>query len=152
MATLSAIMSNLRADLESDLVSFTATEFPQKRFELRQPDEMAARSINDATGRERLFEFGDIESMVIPWCGSANRGYEVRFSLRVNYPNTTAWQIAAMDDFDRLAEYWRDNNCTVTGVAWRGYDNETQHLVEPHADDPWTTNSLQILALLEITP
>lgn len=152
MATLSSIMGNLKAEIEAALLAFTPTEYPLVRFELRQPDEIQMRRIEDTTGRPRVFELGDIESMVVTWCGSSYRGYEVRFPLKVNYPNAPAWQIAAQDDFDRLAEYWRDNNTTVTGVSWRGYDNTTQHAAEQHGEDPWVTNTMTLMALVEITP
>lgn len=85
------------------------------------------------------------------WISSSWRAHRIKIPVEITYPSTGTWPVAALDDYDLIAEYFRDNIRSTTGVQLCVVDVDTAPKLEPHQKDPWVFLRFSFLAVIEVS-
>ena len=104
------------------------------------------------TGRPRQVRIGtNVEHLKYEYIASTFRGHRLRIPIEISYPSTGTWPIAALDDYDLIAEYFRDNTRSTSGVQLCVCDLDVPPRLEPHEKDPWVFLRFAMLAIVEVS-
>lgn len=150
MTTVYQALAALRQEVEDAIVDLAPNSRATTPFRAR-PTVDRTTPFEAAPPADRLFEMDTITSFSPVSIGSATRQISVRIPLRFWYQVGEGWTDAMLDDADKIAEYFRDNATTASGVSMRVIDQEaTTH--ERLTDDPWQIMTLVLIAVLDISP
>jgi hypothetical protein len=150
MAQLENIVIALMAEMEERLEDLVPIREPSKRFRMRRDRDYGSKDISEVRGRPRLFE-------ITPWpekirntqVGHDSRRAEYRHMLRIQYPNTLKWNIAAAGDSERITHDFLNNKTTTDGVSIRIVDPDSQPRAIPDEEEAWFLLEIDFLVEYE---
>jgi hypothetical protein len=150
MATLAAVLDNLRAEIKAEILAIVPTRFIDRafeRFELFYQKETG--EVITGQQRPRLFEIGDcrLSQNFVKGRTVDESVYEI--PLTFCYPTGEQWGIAATDDLAQIRRYFVDNPSDVTGVSGRWINYETPSITD-HPNDPYRYYTVNMVAYLMV--
>lgn len=150
MPTLSAILADLRAEIESEIRAINVNRFIDRkyeRFELFSPGTTGENIFTQQ--RPRLFSIGAC-AFTDPDCIGHTKDSSVEeIPITFVYPRSEKWADAAADDLNKIRHYFSTTPSSADGVCQRIIEYEKPTVVE-HTDDPWNYYTVIMMAWLEV--
>ncbi len=154
MAAYKTILPLLRADVDTALRAITLGMFTSTPFKMRDENDRPTQPIAElAGGRQRLWEMGQPTERKQLTMGSPQRKWEYVYPIHILYPaNDPEWLMAVDDDTDRIFDYMKSNNTTVSGVdirepVFKDYPPEDEFLTDPN----WLVRTVPLWTVIEIS-
>lgn len=150
MATAWTILANLRAEIGQRIGALVPNGYSDYRFAIREYEEQNTSKFEELFARERLVDIGQPIFKGNPWISSTTIGLHCAIPVRIAYPSENTWPIAAIDDCQKIAEYFRDHGTTVTGAELCVVAKDQIDL-KPSPADGWNVLTLNFDCFLDVT-